>query len=437
MPQTERGRIAMGRLLIKGGHVVDPSQNIDGKCDILVEGSRILKVESEIPVSEADKVLDASGLTVTPGFIDLHAHLRDPGQEWKEDIESGSLAAVAGGITSVCCMANTDPVNDNPTVTRYIVEKAAKVGLCDIFPVGAITKGLKGEELAEIGLMVKAGIVAISDDGETPRDSKVLRNAMDYARSLGIPVFTHSEDKSLSDGGQINEGVISTQLGLPGMPAEAEDIGTIRDILVAKLTGARIHICHVSSFGALKLIEQAKKEGVKVTCEITPHHFTLTEEAVKEFDTNAKMCPPLRTKEDVEACRKALSSGLADAIATDHAPHSEDEKLVEFCQAPFGIIGFQTMLPLSLRLVEKGYMNLSQLVEKLSTNPARIINRKDIGTLKPGARANITVFDPNEEFLFTKEMIKSKSKNSPFIGWKLKGKVKFTIYNGKIVYKDF
>ena len=426
----------MASLLIKGGRVVDPSQGVDGQYDVLIENGRVVKIEKNISETEATEVLDVDGLIVSPGFIDLHSHLRDPGQEWKEDIETGSQAAVAGGITSVCCMANTDPVNDNPAITRYIIEKAEKVGLCDVFPVGAITKGLKGEELAEIGLMVKAGAVAISDDGETPKDAKLLRNAMDYARSLGIPVFCHSEDKSLSAGGHMNEGFLSNYLGVPGMPAEAEDIGTMRDILIAKLTDAHVHICHVSSKGALEIIKRAKEEGVRVTCEITPHHFTLTEDAVRSFDTNAKMCPPLRTEEDVKMCKEALKTGIADVIATDHAPHTVDEKMVEFCQAPFGIIGFQTMLPLSLNLVREGYISLFQLIEKISTVPARVINKKDIGTLRPGTRANIAIFDPDEEYVFTKEMIKSKSYNSPFLNEKLKGKVKFTIYNGKIVYKD-
>ena len=425
------------RLLIRGALIVDPSQGIEGEGDLLIEEGRVVKVEKGIPKSEAQEVIDADGLILTPGFIDLHSHLREPGQEWKEDIESGSLAAVAGGITSVCCMANTEPVNDNPSTTRYIIERAKEVGLCDVFPIGAITKGLKGEELAEIGLMVKAGIVAISDDGETPKDTKVLRNAMDYARSLGIPVFTHSEDKSLSAGGHMNEGYLSSLLGIPGMPKEAEEIGTTRDLVIARLTGAHVHVCHVSTKGALKAIEEAKKLGVRATCEITPHHFTLTEEAVKDFNTNAKMCPPLRDEEDLKACREALRSGLADAIATDHAPHSPDEKEVEFCRAPFGILGFQTLLPLSLNLVREGYLTLSQMVEKLTINPARIIRKeKEIGTLRPGARANVTLFDPEEEYTFTEEMIYSKSKNTPFLGWKLKGRVKFTIYNGKIVYKS-
>ena len=424
------------RLLIRGGTVVDPSLGLNGRADILIEGSTVVKVEKEIPKAEAEEVLDVGGLIVAPGFIDLHSHLREPGQEWKEDIESGSHAAVAGGITSVCCMANTDPVNDNPVVTRYIVERAKEVGLCDVFPVGAITKGLKGEELAEIGLMVKAGIVAISDDGETPKDSKVLRNAMDYARSLGIPVFTHSEDKTLSEGGHMNEGELSSLLGIPGMPPEAEEIGTVRDLIVAKLTGVHIHVCHVSTEGALKAIEAAKREGVRVSCEITPHHFTLTEEAVREFETNAKMCPPLRSKRDVEACREALKNGVADVIATDHAPHSEDEKLVEFCKAPFGIIGFQTMLPLSLGLVRKDYLSLEEMVRKLSLNPAKIINRNDIGTLKPGARANVAIFDPDETFTLTREEIRSKSVNTPFLNKTLRGRVKFTVYNGKIVFKS-
>jgi dihydroorotase len=424
------------RVLVRGGRVIDPATGLDGKRDLFIENGRVVEVGENLPKTLAETVIDAEGLVVTPGFIDLHAHLREPGQEWKEDIESGSLAAVAGGITSVCCMANTDPVNDNPVVTRYIVERGREVGLCDVFPVGAITKGLKGEELAEIGLMVKAGIVAISDDGETPKDSKVMRNAMDYARSLGIPVFTHSEDKSLSAGGHVNEGPISSALGIPGMPPEAEEIGTVRDLTLAKLTGVRIHVCHVSCRGALKAIERAKKDGVKVTCEVTPHHFTLTEEAVEEFNTNAKMCPPLRSAQDREACRLALKSGLAEVIATDHAPHSEDEKLVEFCKAPFGIIGFQTLLPLSLELVRLGYLTLSQMVEKLSTNPAKVIGKADLGTLKVGARANVTIFDPEEEFTLTREVILSKSVNTPFLNKTLKGRVKWTIYNGKIVFKS-
>jgi len=425
------------RLLIRGALIVDPSQGIEGEGDLLIENGKVVKVERGIPRTEAREVIDADGLVLTPGFIDLHSHLREPGQEWKEDIESGSLAAVAGGITSVCCMANTDPVNDNPSVTRYIIERAKEVGLCDVFPVGAITKGLKGEELAEIGLMVKAGIVAISDDGETPKDTKVLRNAMDYARSLGIPVFTHSEDKSLSAGGHMNEGYLSSLLGIPGMPKEAEEIGTVRDLVVARLTGAQIHVCHVSTEGALKAIEEAKRLGVRATCEVTPHHFTLTEEAVKDFNANAKMCPPLRDEKDLKACREALKRGVADAIATDHAPHSPDEKEVEFCRAPFGILGFQTMLPLSLNLVREGHLTLSQMVEKLTVNPARIIRKeREIGTLRPGARANVTLFDPEEEYTFTEEAIYSKSRNTPFLGWKLKGRVKFTVYNGKIVYKS-
>jgi len=424
------------RLLIRGALIVDPSQGIEERGELLIEDGKIVEIGQGLK-SQAQTVIDADGLILTPGFIDLHSHLREPGQEWKEDIESGSLAAVAGGITSVCCMANTEPVNDNPSVTRYIIERAKEVGLCDVFPIGAITKGLKGEELAELGLMARAGIVAISDDGETPKDTKVLRNAMDYARSLGLPVFTHSEDKTLSAGGHMNEGYLSSLLGIPGMPKEAEEIGTIRDLKVAALTGAHIHVCHVSTEGALKAIEEAKRLGVRATCEITPHHFTLTEEAVKGFNTNAKMCPPLRDEKDLKACREALKTGVADAIATDHAPHSPDEKEVEFCRAPFGIIGFQTLLPLSLNLVREGWLTLSQMVEKLTTNPARIIRKeREIGTLKPGSRANVTLFDPEEEYTFTEEMVLSKSRNSPFLGWKLKGRVKFTIYNGKIVYKS-
>jgi len=426
----------MDSLLIKGAYVVDPSQNIEGRKDVLIENGKIIKIENTIPESQATRIIHADNLVLTPGFIDIHTHLRDPGYEWKEDIETGSLCAVAGGITSLCCMANTDPVNDNPSVTRYIIEKAKKVNLCDVFPVGALTKGLKGEEIAEIGQMVEAGIVAVSDDGEVPRNSKLLRNAFDYAKSFGIPVLCHSEDKTLSAGGHMNEGYLSTILGIPGIPPEAEDIGTLRDIMIAKMTGAKIHICHVSTEGALEIIKKAKKEGVKVTCEITPHHFSLTEDAVKTFDTNAKMAPPLRTERDVKACKKALSEGIADVVATDHAPHSKDEKMVEFNNAPYGIIGFPTLLPLSLNLVREGILSLSQMVEKLTVNPAKIINKKDIGSLKPGNRANITIFDPEEEFTLTEEMILSKSKNTPFLNQKLKGRVKLTIRNGKIVYNN-
>ncbi len=426
----------MNNLLIRGALVIDPSQNIEKRMDILIENDKIVKLEKNIPSAESTFIIDAEGLVLTPGFIDIHTHLRDPGYEWKEDIESGSLCAIAGGITSVCCMANTDPINDNATVTRYIIEKAKQVNLCDIFPVGALTKGLKGEEIAEIGQMVKAGIVAVSDDGEVPRDSKLLRNAFDYVKSFGIPILCHSEDKTLSTGGQMNEGYLSTLLGISGIPPEAEEIGTIRDIMIAKLTNAHIHICHVSAEGALKIIEKAKKEGVKVTCEITPHHFTLTENNVKTFDTNTKMSPPLRTAKDVEACKEAIAKDIADIIATDHAPHSKDEKMVEFSNAPYGIIGFPTLLPLSLTLVEEGILTLSKLVEKLSFKPAQIINRKDIGSLKPGQRANITIFDPEEEFILTEEMISSRSKNTPFLNQKLKGRVKLTVRNGRIVYNN-
>ena len=426
----------MPSILLKGARVIDPSQNLDCRYDVLIENDKISVLSKRIDRSLADKVIDLDGLVLSPGFIDLHAHLRDPGQTQKEDIESGSNAAVAGGITSVCCMANTQPVNDNAVVTRYIVEKAKAVGLCNVFPVGAITKGLNGEEISNIGSMVKAGIVAISDDGNPTKSSRVLRNGMLYAKDFGIPVFTHSEDRTLSENGQMNEGFLSSQLGIPGMPSEAEEIGTFRDIAIAKLTGAHVHICHVSTAYNLKIIEAAKESGIDVTCEITPHHFSLTEETVRGFNTNAKVSPPLRTRKDVEACRNALKRDIADAIATDHAPHTEDEKMVEFCKAPFGMIGFQTLLPLSLNLVREGYLSLPQMIRKLSTNPARIIGKRKIGTLMPGSKADITVFDPNEEYILKREMIHSKSFNTPFLGKKMKGKVKFTVHNGKITYKD-
>jgi len=355
-----------------------------------------------------------------------------------EAITNGAVVIVEGKRDEHALRAAgyTGPLVKVKTLRMTLQKAASRISAQHKKAILLLDYDKQGEELAEIGLMVKAGIVAISDDGESTKDSKLLRNAMDYARSLGIPVFTHSEDKSLSEGGHMNEGPTSTFLGIPGMPKEAEEIGTIRDLVIAKLTGVHIHVCHVSTKGALQAIKAAREEGVRVTCEITPHHFTLTEEAVKEFDTNAKMCPPLREEEDVIACRKALKDNTAQVIATDHAPHSKDEKAVEFCQAPFGIIGLQTLLPLSLQLVRAGWLTLSQMVEKLSWNPAKVIGKPDIGTLKPGARANVAIFDPNEEFTLTEEEIRSKSKNTPFLNRKLKGRVKFTIYNGKIVYKS-
>ncbi len=428
----------MGGILIRGGLVVDPSQDLEERADVLIENGRIVKVEPSISPTANCEVIDADGLVVSPGFVDLHAHLREPGQEWKESIETGCLCAVAGGITSVCCMANTEPVNDNPYITRFIVERAKEVGLCDVFPVGAITKGLAGKELAEIGLMVREGIVAISDDGNPVEDSRIMRSALEYAKFFNIPVFSHSEDKTLSEGGQVNEGLASSITGMPGIPPESEVIGVARDIILAISVGAKLHLCHVSTKMSLEIIRFFKEKGAKnITCEITPHHFTLSEESVLNFDTNFKVSPPLRSKEDVVACKEALADGTADAIATDHAPHSPDEKSLEFCKAPFGMIGFQTLLPLSLELVRKNYISLKELIDKISTTPARILGKKDIGTLKPGARGNVCIFDPEEEFILKEEELFSKSKNTPFLGKKLKGRVKITIFNGKIVFKDF
>lgn len=426
------------KTLIKNGKVLDPSQKIEKKMNILIDGKLIKEYPANIKELEKRKdlkVIDAKNLIVVPGLIDIHVHLREPGYEHKETIKTGTLSAAAGGFTSIACMPNTNPINDNASVTDYILLKARTEGIVNVLPIGAITKSEEGNELAEIGEMYKAGCVAISDDGVPVKNSNLMRRAMEYVKAFKMPVIVHAEDKYLSDDGVMNEGKISTMLGLKGIPNASEEVMIARDIFLSELTGTDLHICHVSTEGSVRVIREAKKRGVKVTAEATPHHFLLTDEEVKNYNTNAKMNPPLRTSKDVKAINKGLKDGTLDVIATDHAPHSDDEKNVEFDIAPFGIVGLETALPLSLKLVENKVLAINQVIEKLTINPAKIVN-SDKGTLKKNRIADITIFDPKEEYLIDKNKFYSKGKNTPFQGWKVRGKVKYTIVSGKVVYTN-
>jgi len=422
------------KTLIKSGRIVDPANHIDEKLDILIIDGKIAELSANIDAGDAE-IINAAGLIVTPGLIDMHVHLRDPGLEYKEDIITGTMAAAAGGVTSVACMPNTSPVNDNLAVTRYIISKAREQGSANVFPVGCITKGLKGEILAEMGELKEGGCVGFSDDGRPVTDGELMRRALEYASTFGAPVISHAEDLSLVAGGSMNEGEVSTELGLKGIPWVAEDAMTARDIMLAEFTGAHLHVAHVSTRGSVELVRQAKKRGVRVSCEATPHHFTLTEEAVRGYDTNAKMNPPLRTREDVDAVRAGLADGTIDAIATDHAPHHIDEKNVEFAIAMNGIVGLETLLPLTLRLVGEKLLSLSRAVELMTINPARILGIER-GTLSVGAVADLTLINPNKEWVLDPAQLHSKSKNTPFGGHQLKGLAVKTLLAGKIVYSE-
>ena len=424
----------MGDILIKNGHMIDPANGVDEPMDLLAEKGVIIKIGKKIS-AQPKKVIDASGMWVVPGLVDMHVHLREPGYEYKESIKSGGDAAAAGGFTSVACMANTNPVNDCASVTEFILEKARKESPVNVFPVGAVTVGLKGEALANIAEMKDAGIVAVSDDGKCVMSAAMLRDAMTYAAMFGLTVLEHAEDHNLTRDTHINEGVASSDMGLNGAPAAAEDAMVARDIALAEYTGGAIHFCHVSTAGAVELIRAAKKRGVKVTAEAAPHHFTLTETACAGYNTNAKMAPPLRTDRDVAAVRKGLADGTLDAIATDHAPHATVEKDVEFEKAPFGIIGLETALPLSLELARKGIVTPVRLVELMSLNPARIL-RLDRGTLGVGAVADVTVIDPGAEWTVDAAAGRSRSRNTPFHGWAMTGRAAYTIVKGKVVYKN-
>lgn len=424
------------RVVVQNGMVIDPANGLEADLDLVIEEGviRELGQPGDFASVEAQRI-DASGCVVVPGLIDMHVHLREPGYEYKETVLTGTQAAVAGGFTAVACMANTNPVNDNGAVTRFIVEQARSVGLARVFPIGALSKGLHGEELAEIGEMIEAGAVAISDDGRPVMDANLMRRALEYCLMFDVPISVHEEDLCLSSGGSMNEGPTSVRLGIRGVPSVAEEVMVARDIALARLTRGRVHIAHISARRALDSVRQAKAEGLAVTAEVAPHHFTLTEEAVEGYNTNAKMSPPLRLADDVAAMKEGLRDGTIDAIATDHAPHHRDEKEVEFDQAAHGVTGLETALPLTLHLVRDGVLSLSEAIEKLTVNPARILGLPH-GTLAVGRPADLTLFDAHASWRLDPLAARSRSQNTPFAGWELTGKVRLTMVDGRIVYDD-
>jgi dihydroorotase len=444
------------RILIAGGRVIDPAAGLDEVLDLLLEDGRIVRIGRGLAAAKVqapkrgrsekgtkggssdvavDRVMDATGLVVCPGLIDMHVHLRQPGREDKETIATGTLAAARGGFTAVCCMPNTDPVNDTRSVTDFIRDTAKREGVVQVYPVGAITKGLKGEELAEIGELFEAGCVAISDDGRPVMDAGLMRRAMEYAAMFDLTVIAHCEELRLSGGGVVHEGVVATELGLRGIPSASEAVMVARDLLLAELTGARLHIAHVSAAESVRLIREAKSRGVRVSCEASPHHFTLTEEAARGFNTCAKMNPPLRAESDRQALIEGLRDGTIDVIATDHAPHSVQEKEQEFDLAPFGVVGLETALALTLTtLVAPGSLSLNQAIARLTTEPARVLKLPK-GRIVEGGDADLTIFDPNREWTVSASEFASKSRNTPFDGWQLKGQAVATVVGGKVVWE--
>ena len=420
-------------ILIKDGHVIDPGR-WNGPADVLIENGTIAAVSPGLSAPKTATLVQAKGQLVLPGFIDLHVHFREPGFEYKETVQTGTASAVAGGFTSVCCMPNTNPVNDNQSITELILDRAKSAGNAHVFPIGAITKGSEGKELAEIGDLRRAGCVAISDDGRPVMNSLVMRRAMEYARAFDIPVVDHCEDLHLSEGGCMNEGLVSTELGLPGIPAAAEDVMVARNISLAELTGARLHLAHISTAGSVRLVREAKSRGLHVTAEACPHHFTLTEEVARGYNTHAKMNPPLRTWQDVQAIKEGLRDGTIDVIATDHAPHAAQEKQLEFTEAPFGIVGLETALPLTFGLVDEGVLSLEAAVSKLTSQPAKAFGLSK-GTLAVGADADVVLVDPQAQWEIDPSRFRSRSRNTPFAGWKVKGQVTTTIVNGRLVFE--
>ncbi|MCH9651435.1 MAG: dihydroorotase [Deltaproteobacteria bacterium] len=423
------------RWVLRGGRVVDPSQDLDGFFDLLVEDGCVSKIEESLSAPEGCEVFDATGLVICPGLVDMHVHFREPGQEYKESIETGSRAAAAGGFTAVACMANTDPVNDKRSVTAHIVAEAERFGYARVHPIGAVSKGMAGEELAEIGEMVRAGAVAVSDDGLPVKNAELMRRALLYARHFDIPVIQHAEDLDLTGTGVMHEGEVSTRLGLPGIPGSSEDVVVARDLILTEDSGGRYHVAHLSTARSLDMVRQAKAKGMAVTCEVTPHHLLLTDETIAEmeFSSDTKMKPPLRSESDRQALLAGLVDGTIDAIASDHAPHHPDEKAVEFSCSPFGILGLETTLSLCLdRLVRSGTLTLTRLVELLSTGPARILGL-EAGSLAVGRPADITVFDSERRVVIDKDHFQSKSRNTPFEGWKLQGGSVVTFVGGRKV----
>jgi dihydroorotase len=423
----------MSKLVIKNGRVVDPAQNLDRVLDIGIEDAIVREIAADLNTTGA-QIFDATGLVVAPGFIDMHVHLREPGFEHAETIESGARAAAAGGFTSICCMPNTKPVNDNATVTSYIVDRARRHAIVNVYPIGAITKGSAGEELAAFASMKQAGIVAISDDGKPVMNARVVRRAMEFACALDIPLIEHCEDLHLSAGGDMHEGVESTRLGLRGIPRSSEDVMVARDILLTEVTGVRYHVAHISSHHAVDMVAFAKSRGLRVTSEATPHHFVLADSDMLPYDGNFKMKPPLRERLDVQAVTQGLINGAIDAVATDHAPHAGDEKMQEFERCPFGIIGLETAIGLSLeQLYHPGHVSLLHFVKLFTTNPAGILSLK-AGTLKPGAAADVTIFSLDRAWTYDVSQSPSKSSNTPFHGRKFKGGPVATIVGGQIVW---
>lgn len=421
------------RLLIKGGRIIDPSQQMDRTADLLIEDGLVKSIDDSISI-EGVEILDAAGLIVAPGFVDLHVHLREPGDEYKETIASGAAAAVAGGFTSICAMPNTTPVNDNASVTRFIIDKAREAGLARVFPIGAISRESKGEELAEMAEMKEAGAVAVSDDGRPVMNNQVMRHAMEYARDHGLVVVDHCQDLNLAAGGVMHEGRYSTLLGLRGMSGTAEESHVARDIMLAELTGARVHIAHLSTAGSVEMVRRAKQKDIAVTCEVTPHHLALTDAAVVGFDTNTKMSPPLRSEEDRLKLIEGVLDGTIDAIATDHAPHHADEKMLDYDHAPSGVVGLETALGVALTVLHHSHgVPLARVIEMLTTGPARAFSLPG-GTLAVGSPADITVFDPAREWTVDPQHFKSKSRNTPFAGWKLACRVVVTLVEGKRVF---
>ncbi len=421
------------RLLLKGARLVDPSQKIDAPKNLLIEKGRVEAILKPTEKVSNAKVIDLSGKIITPGLVDIHTHLREPGYEYKETIATGTRSALYGGFTALACMANTDPVNDSPAVTEYILERAREAGSVRVFPIGAISKELEGKELSEMGSMVQAGAQGFSDDGKPVMDADLMRRALEYARALDRVVISHPQDLNLSAGGVMNESPVSTKLGLAGIPASAEEVMVARDIILAKMTKGKLHLAHLSTKGSIELVKRAKEEGILFSCETCPHYFTLTEKAVEEsgYHPNTKVNPPLRSEEDKEAIIQALAEGVIDCISSDHAPHSLAEKEVEFDRADFGISGLETSLALGLQLVHQKKLSLSRLVELMSTNPAKILGI-DAGSLKPGSRADITVIDLEKKWKVQPENFKSLGKNTPFAGMELKGKAVMVIIAGKI-----
>ncbi|OGO01529.1 MAG: dihydroorotase [Chloroflexi bacterium RBG_13_52_14] len=438
MVKTKRPEGKHENLLIKGGRIIDPSQGIDVTGDLLISDGKIkwtcAKKSPQLP--ENCSVINARGMVVCPGFIDLHCHLRQPGFEEKETIATGTRAAARGGFTTVCCMPNTKPPIDESSVVGYIKDIAASEGVVRVLPVGCITVKRKGSELADFGELFASGVIAFSDDGSPVMDSSVMRSALEYSRGSGVPIIDHCEDLTLGQDGVMNEGKLATRLALKGIPSAAEESMVARDIRLARVVGGRLHIAHVSTAGSVELIRRAKEEGLAVTAEVTPHHLTLTEEMVVGYNTSAKVNPPLRTRRDIEALISGLEEGVIDAIATDHAPHTAEDKSCDFAHAAFGISGFETALVSLMALVHREELNLTRIISKLTHEPATFLRRDDLGTLKTGTQADVVIFDPDAEWVVNPEEFVSKGKNTPLEGFKLKGKVMATIYGGAVVYSD-